>query len=435
RARDTDVSVQRPPTPPEDLYGTPVGPAAAAPVTAATTPGTATTPSTQIFPAQAPGTGDAVGGDPLAVTLEGTTRSGAPGTTFSGPPTSPVIPPPATATSVPVTTDGSVWETADSRNVPAGTYPSAQTLTDMNTTAPVPGGALASTPTTGYRPLSPPVPMGSAVTPDLNAATTGNTYSSYTTPASRSTPVTTPLPVATDCPTLTSTRDPTPTLPTPPVTDVPPYHEASKIPVGTTDTGNAQNVTDGGNTGNAESPESTENPKNTEDSSGTGIGDEGMEEVDEEEEEIVQPVPESLQEARETDGFDVIADTETVRVILHTDRMFEPDSAEWITGGRTYAEQIWTRVLDAFPDRKIQVTGHMETADDSSDAAETARTLSATRASEVALMASEIFQKPSSQFVAKGLGNAEPRYSTGTPEGTQANNRVEIVILTETVSP
>ena len=409
--RSTEVSVQRPPTPPDDLYGTPVGVAtgtvtgpAAGTVTGPAT-GVATRTSIPLSPS-----------DPKSVTLGGLTRGGPPATSSST----------VAAGSVPplgnaggygnVAASETQWEVAVDRG---------------------------SVPTN--RPLLPPIPMETA-------ESSGSSGSSYplggTTSAADVRPS---LPNVDELPNAPSTAVSGATTGT--TTSLGTGYEVSKVPTGNENVTNSENATsensensasragsggsgvDTTDTGDSVDASDTRDASAT--SGTTDLPDDGS--TKSVEEEPVLPVPESLLDARQTDGFEVIATAKTIRVILRSDRIFEPQSAEWISGGRMYVESIMEKVFDAFPDRKMMITGHMasaatdtaraETAKDTQDASDAARTLSATRASEVAQMATDVFKKPVSQFEVKGLGDSEPAYSTGTPDGTQANERIEIVVL------
>ncbi len=103
---------------------------------------------------------------------------------------------------------------------------------------------------------------------------------------------------------------------------------------------------------------------------------------------------------------------------------FYPDSDRMLPGEQRKLQQI-SRILQKYPKRDIQVTGH--TADLGKP--EEQQTLSEKRAGVVGRFFIENGVRRREQIVIRGVGATEPLAPNNTPQGRKQNRRVEITLL------
>ena len=176
-------------------------------------------------------------------------------------------------------------------------------------------------------------------------------------------------------------------------------------------------------------------------------------------------IPDSVQELAGSGGIGVFAETDRIRVAIPRERLFEADGPVWVAEGREFAERVWEKVFAVFADRKMEVIGYVparggvkdsadetvsgdeNSVDGSADAGKmNAESVAATKVAvaqvaEMVQVAVEVEKHPESQFQVRGreaLASDVPRKPDDPPQSdsdTAVQPWIEIVILRDLFSP
>ena len=114
---------------------------------------------------------------------------------------------------------------------------------------------------------------------------------------------------------------------------------------------------------------------------------------------------------------------EGIKITFNSGILFQFDSADLQPEAKTNIENL-AKALNKYKDTNILVEGHT----DSVGTAEYNQKLSEHRAKSVSDFATSLGVDPS-RFTVKGYGFTQPVATNSTPEGRQANRRVEVAIM------
>ncbi|MEZ6119710.1 MAG: OmpA family protein [Pirellulaceae bacterium] len=131
-------------------------------------------------------------------------------------------------------------------------------------------------------------------------------------------------------------------------------------------------------------------------------------------------------------GLDIRQDGELVKIVLPTDRLFSPGTAQLIPGAEGILDQVADVLLANYPKQIIGVESH-------ADSSPVASTLWRSHHQMTAAQSMAIFEQLSvrhrllpDQLFVLGHGQNYPIASNATPAGQTQNRRVEIVVYPET---
>lgn len=126
---------------------------------------------------------------------------------------------------------------------------------------------------------------------------------------------------------------------------------------------------------------------------------------------------------RDLEGATIERVGEGIKITFSSGILFDVNKAELRGDARTNIEKLAV-ILNKYPDTKIVVEGHTDA--DGSD--EYNLKLSQLRAQSVANQMTSV-QVDVTRFTIMGYGESQPAADNSTPEGKQANRRVEIAIF------
>ncbi len=131
-------------------------------------------------------------------------------------------------------------------------------------------------------------------------------------------------------------------------------------------------------------------------------------------------------------GIPVAQDGEAIRIVVPTDQLFQPGTAQLTPQAAATIDPIAAQLRSLFPRNRIGIEGYTDNAQVYGGAVATTHQLASAQASAVLdLLTRRSGMSPQQLFtVAQGANN--PRQPNTTPAGRAANRRIELVIYPDT---
>lgn len=133
------------------------------------------------------------------------------------------------------------------------------------------------------------------------------------------------------------------------------------------------------------------------------------------------------------EGVTSRVDEDVIRIELPADKLFAPDSSQWVVGGAELIDRVAAEMKQAYPDQIIGVEGHTDNTPLKSTQFYNNHQLSLTRALAVFELLQTRGYFSSQQMMVVGHGGNHPVVSNATPAGRQRNRRIELVVYPDKV--
>ncbi len=131
-------------------------------------------------------------------------------------------------------------------------------------------------------------------------------------------------------------------------------------------------------------------------------------------------------------NLQVQQDGEVIRVILPSDQLFAPGTAQLQPQSSTLLDPVAAQLRSVFPRQRIGIEGYTDNAPMYGGAASSAHQLTSAQTSAVLDLLTRRSGMPGQQLFIVSHGSNNPRGDNSTPTGRVANRRIELVIYPET---
>ncbi|MCC9640939.1 OmpA family protein [Rhodopirellula sp. JC740] len=131
-------------------------------------------------------------------------------------------------------------------------------------------------------------------------------------------------------------------------------------------------------------------------------------------------------------GLKVEQDGEVLRVVLPSDQLFAPGTAQLQPAAGSVLDPAAAQLRSVFPRQRIGIEGYTDNAPMYGGAAGSAHQLTSAQAAAVLDWLTRRSGMPAQQLFTVAQGSNNPRQDNTTPAGRAANRRVELVVYPET---
>lgn len=131
-------------------------------------------------------------------------------------------------------------------------------------------------------------------------------------------------------------------------------------------------------------------------------------------------------------GLQVQPEGEVIRVILPSDQLFAPGTAQLQRQSNAILDPVATQFRSIFPRQRIGIEGYTDNGAMGGQAGTSPHQLTSAQASAVLELLTRRGGMPSEQLFIVSHGSNNPRDDNSTPAGRVANRRIELVIYPET---
>ncbi|MEM9368485.1 MAG: OmpA family protein [Planctomycetota bacterium] len=131
-------------------------------------------------------------------------------------------------------------------------------------------------------------------------------------------------------------------------------------------------------------------------------------------------------------GIPVERDGEVIRIILPSDQLFAPGTAQLIPASASLLDPVAAQIRGVFPRQRVGIEAYSDNAPIYGGASTTPHQLTSAQASMLLDSFSRRGGMPAQQLFVVAHGANNPRGDNNTPAGRAANRRIELVIYPET---
>lgn len=131
-------------------------------------------------------------------------------------------------------------------------------------------------------------------------------------------------------------------------------------------------------------------------------------------------------------GLNVVADGETLRIILPSDQLFQPGSATLEPTAATLLDNVAGQVRSVVPQQKIAIEAYSDNAPLYGGRFASSHQLTAAQATAVLEMLTRRSGLPETQLFTIAQGSNHPRADNSSPQGRATNRRIELVVYRDT---
>lgn len=131
-------------------------------------------------------------------------------------------------------------------------------------------------------------------------------------------------------------------------------------------------------------------------------------------------------------GLAAEQDGEVIRIILPTDRLFQPGTAQMQPQATAMLDPIAAQLKSIFPRQRIGIEGYTDNAQIYGGTVATSHQLASSQAASVLDLLTRRSGMPPQQLFTVAQGANNPRQSNESPAGRAANRRIELVIYPDT---
>ena len=131
-------------------------------------------------------------------------------------------------------------------------------------------------------------------------------------------------------------------------------------------------------------------------------------------------------------GIPIEQDGEVIRIILPSDQLFQPGTAQLQPQAATIVDPIAAQIRTFFPRQRLGIEGYTDNAQLYGGTVATTHQLASAQASAILDMLTRRSGMPAQQLFTVAQGANNPRQPNTTAAGRAANRRIELVIYPDT---
>ena len=128
------------------------------------------------------------------------------------------------------------------------------------------------------------------------------------------------------------------------------------------------------------------------------------------------------------EGIVVGREKNTIRIELPRTQLFNANTVTISNNGKTILDRVAAAIKQQYPNQQLMLEAHADSGLTPNDAHQQA----IQQATSVYNYLVGMTQLPANQFSLASKGKNQPRYSTASDQGREANNRIELIIYPET---